>query len=325
MSGSHDGAAGDARRQAAAAWHVRLASADVSERDWVAFEQWLSAPGNREAYDRIEAALLALDDHRGAIVEQLAAASDNVVSFPAKRMKLSAAWVSAAAAAIALVFVGAKLLAPPAEQHFAYAAPADSARKVTLADASVVNLNRGASIDFYFSSVGRRVSLKAGEASFAVKHDAARPFSVETSSGQITDIGTEFNVLDRAGVLTVTVREGVVNVAAAHSAPTRVEKGQQFKLDAAHGQATLATVNPDDAFAWREGRLVYHNASLADVVADISRYGGRTVSVADAPTGALRFTGVLVIDKPEAMIARLVGFLPIRSTQDAKGITLRSR
>ena len=102
MSGSHDGAAGDARRQAAAAWHVRLASADVSERDWVAFEQWLSAPGNREAYDRIEAALLALDDHRGAIVEQLAAASDNVVSFPAKRMKLSAAWVSAAAAAIAI-------------------------------------------------------------------------------------------------------------------------------------------------------------------------------------------------------------------------------
>jgi transmembrane sensor len=313
MNGGLERTREDARREAAA-WHVRLASGRARERDWLAFENWLISTENRAAYDQIEAALLEIEANRDAIASRLEEGARRIVPFPGQKRKFSAIWASVAAAALVIAFVGVKMLSTPAqaptEQRVAYAAPADAARQVTLPDATIVNLNRGAAIDAHFTRDSRRVVLVAGEASFVVTHDASHPFVVEAGDGRIADVGTEFDVLSHIGALTVTVREGVVDVMTARVSRTRVERGQQLRVGAGAGDAFLASVNPDDAFAWQE---------------DISRYSRVPVRIGDAQIAALRFSGVLAIDKPEAMISRLEGFLPVRFTQDENGIILRSR
>ena len=314
----------DRRREAAATWWVRLAADDATESDWLAFEQWLDAPENRAQYERIEIAMLAVDENRDALSAGLAERGGQITPFPVHRLRNFAIWASAAAAAVVIAVVGVESLAPEPVQHFAYAAPAYATRQVTLSDGTIVILNRGAAIDAQYSKRERRVALLSGEASFAVKHDAAQAFVVSAGANQITDIGTEFNVLDHDGALTVTVREGVVAISTAATAATRVEHGQQFRADAS-GAMAVVNVNPDDSFSWRDGRLSYHDATLAAIANDMNRYGGVPVRIADARAASLRFSGVLIIDTPQVMTQHLEDFLPVQSTQDATGIVLRSR
>ena len=309
----------EARREAAATWLVRLEAADATEADWLAFETWLGDPANKLALDAIEAATADIEDHRAAFT-QAASAEPGVVQFRPRKNLWRATFVGLAAAAAAIVIV--LQLTPPPTQQIAYAAPLDAARTVVLPDASQIALNRGASVLVRWSARERRVELEHGEAAFIVRHNASSPFTVTAGTETIRDLGTEFNVLRERNALRVTVRSGSVDVRAREGSATLMPGDQASVSD---GRLTLRRVNADDALAWREGRLIYHNAPLSDVVADLNRYSATPISVGDAAAAGMRFSGVLIIDDPTAMTSRLQAFLPLRSEQNEQGVVLRSR
>lgn len=316
----------DARREAAAAWLVRLENVSASETDWRAFEDWLSEPENKRAMDAIDATVAAVEDHRADLKAEFgsSAASATVIPFTPRSPKMirRAVWASVAAAAAILMVVR---LVEPAAQETTYAALAGEARHVELPDGSHVHLNRGAAIRVRLGAHERRVTLDRGEASFAVAHNEKQPFIVRAGEETIRDVGTEFNVLRGENTLVVAVREGVVEVSSSVARPMTLVAGDQLALDRDARRATLSRINADDAFAWQDGRLVYHDAALATVISDINRYGGKPISIADGVAASLRFSGVLVIDAPAAMADRLQAFLPVQSEENASGIVLRSR
>jgi transmembrane sensor len=227
----------------------------------------------------------------------------------------------ATAAAAAMAFVVIKAAIPPVQQ-MAYAAPSDSALTVTLPDESKMTLNRGTSARVSWSTRERRVDLAQGEAAFDVTHNAGAPFVVATGAATIRDLGTEFNVLSERNALTVSVRSGSVAVRALGATAT-LARGEQARVSSR--QMTVSQVNPDDALAWREGRLTYHDATLSQVIADLNRYSTTPIRVADDRTASLRFSGVLVIDSSSSMTRRLEAFLPVRTEQNAQGIVVGSR
>jgi transmembrane sensor len=311
----------EARREAAATWLVRLEAPDASEADWRAFESWLGDPANKQALDAIEAAMAVVEDHKDAF--QASAPRAKIIAFPTRKAVRGAVFLglAAAAAAAVLLLVAPRNAASPV-QEMAYAAPADAVRAVALPDASSITLNRGAALRVRWSAHERRIELLRGEAAFAVTHDAARPFVVAAGAYAVRDLGTEFDVFRAPDGLTVTVRTGSVAILTQGGSAT-LAPGEQMQVS--EGRMTRRSINADDAFAWKGGRLVYRDAPLSAVVADLNRYSATPIAIADANAAQLRFSGVLIIDDPSSMTRRLEAFLPIRSEQTAQGIILRSR
>jgi len=307
----------DSAHEEAVAWFVRLESEAASEQEWLDFERWLASPPNKAAYDALEATVSAVDGH--VLAQALVpTAAPKPAGVP------TPVWATAAAAVAAIVAVFV-FLTPPKPQEFAYAAAASEIRTVTLPDDSVLQLNRGASVRVRLDARSRQVLLDRGEASFAVRHDGSRPFAVVAGDATIRDIGTEFDVVRAPTYTTVTVREGRVAIALGNGQAANLGAGEQGRIDLARQAVSVSSTNTADAFSWQSGRLVYHNASLVQVVEDLNRYSQTPIVIADSRAAALHFTGVLIIDDPAAMLRRLEAFLPIQSAQNAGRIELRSR
>lgn len=303
-------------RSEAASWHAKLGDELATEQDWLAFEQWLDVPMNQAAYDALEQALQVVDANRGEIAAHLA---QRPGPRPGPRMAIWTAAIVSAAAAVAMIF----LLSPGPPQQFAYAAPAAETRTIILPDSSVIQLNRGAVVNVSWGQTRRSISLERGEAAFQVQHDPNRPFVVVAGGVEVRDVGTEFNVARAGTSLLVTVREGEVAIVPQAGQSVTVAAGAQARVVA--GNVVVAPVDPESFFAWRTGRLIYRDASLTTIAEDLSRYSEEPIVVGDDRARALRFTGVLMIDTPDAMVGSLEAFLPIQSEQDAERIVLRSR
>lgn len=315
-------------RDQAADFLARVHSEDASESDWLALEAWLAtSAAHREAYDRAEGLWADLDDDRREIAAGLAddASPANVVGLPSRPTRRRAyGWIAAAAAAaVAIFLIGSLTLLSPATQT--YATRAGETRAITLDDGTRITLNGASTLTVKLGHAERRVVMAQAEATFDVAHDPNRPFLIEAGSTEIRVVGTEFNVGRHPGRTTVTVRRGVVEVKPLKGtrAPTRLTRGHQLTVDDGDGPAVVRTIDPDEAFAWRSGRLIYRDRPITEVAADLSRRF--TVPVTVAPDAAsVRFTGVLVLDGEDAVISRLEALAPVIADHTPSVITLHS-
>lgn len=324
----------DAVAETAAGWFVRLQGEDVSADEWLAFERWLAAePAHALAYAKLEALSVELDLMAAPLSEALKqpkAASRRGLPRHAERRPTRRAWVAGGGAIAASLALGAVILSQQDAGHAVlntYRTAPGQTRAVKLADGTQVRMNAASTLNVRFERDARRVEMADAEASFDVTHDAKRPFLISAGDTQIRVVGTEFNVRRRDGETELTVRRGIVEVrpGGADAAPVRVAAGRQFTHRDGSPQAVLTEVNASDAFAWTAGQLVYRDRPLSEVVADLSRRFGRSITTADARTGAIRFTGVLVTDTEPAVIRRLESFAPVKAEITPSGVILHGR
>lgn len=128
----------------------------------------------------------------------------------------------------------------------------------------------------------REVEL-TGEAYFDVRHDAARPFVVHAGGADIRDLGTTFTVRSTGNQgVRVAVTSGSVSLAPASAAPNAavvLRPGDAGTL-APDGRTLVergGTAEPDTA--WTAGRLVFREAPVAAVRAEIQRWYGIDVVI----------------------------------------------
>ncbi|MGB8693925.1 MAG: FecR domain-containing protein, partial [Steroidobacteraceae bacterium] len=81
-----------------------------------------------------------------------------------------------------------------------------------LADNSVLHLNTDSAVSIRYGRSERFVTLRSGQASFEVAHEANRAFRVHAGSAEVIDLGTRFDVRLDEGSTVVTVVEGRVTV-----------------------------------------------------------------------------------------------------------------
>jgi transmembrane sensor len=331
MSGSGDHDRDAAVESEAVAWLLRLDDPDAGEADWLAHAAWLeAAPANRAVFDRAQ----RLSAELAALAPDLIRGLDAVVPMssprrPARRKVSFSRWgwtTAALAAAACFVVVLAPALRPVPSVE--YQTAKGETRTVALADGTVIHLNGGSRIAVRLERHARRVEMIRGEAAFDVAHDPARPFLIAAADRRIRVVGTEFDVLDTQGLVRVTVRRGVVSVAPASASPDAdgvlLKVGDQLDHRVGEPVSAVHQVDPEVAFAWRRGDLVYRDQPLSEVVGDLNRYFETPVRVT-GPAANLRFSGVLVIDTEDAVVARLQAFLPISVDRASDGLTLRMR
>lgn len=312
-------------RTAAADWVQRLRSPDSGEADWRAFEGWLQdAPDSRAAFDEAMGIWLSLD--RGP---RLVTSTPARVSRPAQpQYAAPAAWAGGAlAASLALAVLVAPMLIPAPVTQTTYATAKAERRSVVLADGTRVDLGGGSRLTVRMSRLRREVDMGEGEVAFNVVHDAGRPFVVRAADRRIEDLGTEFDVRNRRDQLAVTVRRGSVQVAPPAGGPgeaVSLAVGQRLRHVVGAGDSSVERVVADDAFAWRQGRLIYRDQPLQAVVDDLNQYFPVPIRI-DGPGGAkLRFSGVLTIDSEAATVRRLSMLLPLVEAGGKNEIVLKS-
>ena len=204
--------------------------------------------------------------------------------------------VAAVAAAVAAAFAGQSWRdshsgAPSGTRVVATAVGVRDS--VTLSDGTRVLLAPGSTLTVAagYGTATRTVQLE-GAAFFDVKHDESHPFTVRAADAEIRDVGTSFVVkTDDAGGVSVSVTEGVV----ALSKSSMVSAGKSYELRAGdRGVVSLGTVAVtrgkvnDDDVSWTRGQLSFRDASLSEVQADLKRWYGITLQVAD--TALMRLT-----------------------------------
>jgi transmembrane sensor len=308
----------------AAQWFVRLNGEAATGEDWLAFERWLQAsPAHAEAYARLERISADID----AQAPELLAALDEAPRAQRTRRAGRWAWPTtglALAASLAVAVLFAVRGGAPAAT--AYQTAAGETREIALADGSRIRLDVASAVTVRLGRRAREVAMADGEATFDVAHDPARPFLIRVGDRQVRVVGTAFDLRHRDGALTLTVRRGVVEVRPADrpaAAPIRLQVAQQLThRDGVAGDAVSAA-DPDEAFAWTEGQLVYRDRPIAEVAADLSRRFAEPIRPADAATGQIRFTGALVTDNEGAALRRLEAFAGVTAERTSQGVVLK--
>ena len=253
-----------------------------------------------------------------AVLADLDAAprASNVLTLHTRRWMIGAGGL-AAAASLALAVMPA--LQPQTES---FVTAKGQHQQIKLADGSVIDMIAETRLNVTLARGERRVVLSEGEAIFDVAHDASRPVTVAASHRMVRVLGTAFDVRARQGELTVTVARGKVQVRPIDTASSAksflLTRGQRLDV-ARSGAEALRSVDPDEAFSWRSGRLVYRGQPLSDVVAELNRQFVEQTEISDPALGEIPISGVIVLDNPRAIMARLSLMLPIRSVPSERG------
>jgi transmembrane sensor len=140
---------------------------------------------------------------------------------------------------------------------------------------------------------GRQVTLD-GIAYFSVVHDAAHPFTVKAGDISIQDVGTAFSVEndDSAGTR-VIVDSGSVSIGSAstpHAAGAVLNARDRAIVDTKGTVVLERSAVSDDDLAWIQGRLVFRDAPLVLVGAELYRWYGVRLRVADSSLANLHLT-----------------------------------
>jgi len=155
-----------------------------------------------------------------------------------------------------------------------------------------------------------------GQGYFEVKHDESHPFIVYAGAAIARDVGTEFAMRsypeDRA--VQVVVRSGGVDM----SGVGLLDAGDVGRLGIDGTSSLTRGVAVDSLLTWLDGRLVFHDAPLATVLAELRRWHDVDVHLADPALGTLPFTGALTdasFRSSISLVAATLG-LQVRNTKD---------
>jgi transmembrane sensor len=269
---------------AALDWLLRLAEAPGDPATRAAFSAWEQAdPAHAAAFARAR----AVWDLAGRVP---AAAPARRSSSPWRRRALLGGGLAAAAATSALApRVSLELaadLSTGVGEVSAHALPDGS--RLTLDTASAVA----------FDPAGGRVELLAGRLFL----EATPPLAVAAGGVEASvqaAASFAFGRLDHGVELAVAA--GRVGLGAA-----TVGDGWAVQVDEAGGTVARRRVTPADIGAWRSGRLVIEDRTVAEAIAELGRYHRGLMLVRDPGLAAARLSGVFDLAEPARALAAMV-------------------
>ncbi|MBS0221418.1 MAG: FecR family protein [Proteobacteria bacterium] len=282
-------------------WLVVLRDPSAKEADRRAFDLWRSAdPAHEAAWRR------AQETWRHADI--LAPALQGQASSPVRRSWNRRRWLQAATVGTVAIPVGTLLLRSDLLADFRTAA--GERRTIGLEDGSTVELAGASALSVSFNAKSRLLRLVAGEAFFNVVPEA-RPFLVEAGAGRVRALGTAFDIKLAETAVIVAVSMHRVSISIGGIPGMIVEQGQVVHYTAARIEPAQAA-NLRKVEAWRHDRLIFEDAPLGEVIADLERCRGGRIVLTDARLRAMPVTAVFDVRQTDAALATIARTLPVR-------------
>ena len=165
-------------------------------------------------------------------------------------------------------------------------------RTLQLPDGSTITLNAGSQIKYKkdFNTDHRSLTM-TGEAYFDVQNGNT-PFVIQTNQGQVTVLGTSFNVRSREDGFEVGVNEGIVKVSN-DSKSVILHKGQMIGVDSNFDEKNLQNISYTNYPDWMHEKLVCEQTPLSEVCDEIERTFGISFEFANPSFSDITVTGVI--------------------------------
>ncbi|MBD9624394.1 MULTISPECIES: FecR family protein [Ensifer] len=303
-------------REQAVDWLVRLTGDPDDEALQLAFERWRAEdPAHAEIFARAQRAI----GDASLLIRREPEFAQRAVKRTGTRRK-----TATALAAIVSVGAGIFVALDGALWMQADVIAGKGERPIlTLEDGSTLQLNAQSAVAYQFTSAERRIVLLRGEAFVQVAADSQRPFVVKAGGGTTTALGTAFDVNLTDDGTSVTVLEHAVSVATdAAMPPRRVAVNEQVSYDHDGRLGFVTPVDPFVAAAWRQGRLVFEERTIASVVEEIGRYVPGKILIADASVGARRVSGSFDLSDPVGALQGLAEAFDVKVTRIGPYVTI---
>lgn len=214
-------------------------------------------------------------------------------------------------------------------------------KDVHLLDGSTIVMGAKTKLTVAYSSKRRVVNLFEGQAWFKAVHNPRWPFVVRAGDGTITAAGTAFVVTRYSDRVVVAVTEGTVVVKANQPVtpgqpfdqagvpkppltPVHVTQGNQLVF---RENGSVSPIKPTDtrvATAWTQGRLIFDDQPLSEVVEAVNRYSTQPIIVSPE-AGNLRFGGVVHDDEIKDWLKSLQAIFPVTVEERAGSTYIRMR
>ena len=284
----------------------------------------LRAPETDASWTRLASRLRDTDAHADSDRVSAPQVHRHAMVAPVPRwrsLRNAAIGATLAAAAVATFVWFAPFETPRATEPRTYVTGAGQSADLVLVDGTHVRVAPASRLRVAadFGLERRDVSLE-GEAFFEVVHDDRRPFTVFAGNASARDLGTSFTVRSYAAdsAVRVVVREGAVSM----SGVGRLEAGDAGSLTLNGIARVRRHVDVATMLGWVDGKLLFADAPLAEVLADVQRWYGLDVRLAEARLASLPFTGSLADLPPSGVVDQLAMTLGLRARAEGSGYVL---
>jgi len=181
----------------------------------------------------------------------------------------------------------------------------DSILNYTLTDSSLVTLNQQSQIACAsgYGKKERRVKL-TGEAFFSVKHNAEKPFIVESSGTFIKVTGTSFNIKgnDPDSLVEVYVKTGSVLFFTAENEGISLVAGETGVFNKNKGTFIKTKEADSNVTAYTNRVFVFYHTTLNEVFRQLNKVYGVTIVPANTQLGLCTITVSFNDDEIETIL-----------------------
>ncbi|CAI8967701.1 FecR family protein [Pseudomonas serboccidentalis] len=278
-------------------WLIVLGSAD--EEQTRQFHAWLAAdPLNAEAFAKAQ----AIWD--GPQVVQCA---QRLAAKPAKvtlLKRLRPHWKPLATAAVLILglFSFSNL---PMRLQADHLTVVGERQRLQLEDGSKVLLNTNSAFSSTINERQRVARLYQGEAFFEIAANRGQPLEIDAGPVQASVRDTAFAVRYLDGVAQVNVQRGDVDLRATHNdARVRLSAGESIRIGP-NGFDRPAKLDAATDLAWVQGRLVFENCPLNQVLAELRRYYPGWIINTNEQLADVNVTGNYRLDQPLDVVRSL--------------------
>jgi transmembrane sensor len=201
-------------------------------------------------------------------------------------------------------------------------APFGTTSRLILSDGSVVWLNAGSHLKFpsIFRSENRSVVL-SGEGYFEVHSDKKHPFVVNTQQGmEVKATGTKFNVeaYPSDSLAAVSLLEGRLSIMLDGNPLKEMKPDQRLTYNFHSKKHQLVDADASLWTSWKDGRLVFRDEPLEDVLKKIGRTYNVEISVKSPAIARLPYRATFEGESLEEILRLLKLTAPLHIQRSGK-------
>ena len=192
-------------------------------------------------------------------------------------------------------FLSDKEKTPQKTNDVVVQASAGSMVNFELSDGTKVWLNHGSKLRYPnpFSEKYRKVFL-TGEAYFVVAHNNEVPFVIETNKLEVKAVGTSFNVsaYPEDEEVEVALVEGKVILSERDTKQLikAMNPSESINYNCRNNNYSVELGSTNKYTAWKEGRLVFRNDSLAEIAKKLARWFNVDIEITDRRSRQFTYT-----------------------------------
>jgi transmembrane sensor len=275
-------------------WLIELDGDDPQQQ--ARFQAWLAAdPAHREAFDRVHSVWHSRPVEQAAVALKPAR--------PSFWRRVPVRWKPLATAAVLLIAVfnfsnlGLRLQA----DHLTVVG---ERQRLQLEDGSKILLNTNSAFSSDIAGTNQVAHLLQGEAFFEVPVSQSPPLEVQAGAVSMHTSGSAFAVRYLDGVAQIHVERGALNVRTLNENAQVVQAGDSLRVDP-NGTSTRLKLDRNKDLAWIEGRLVFDNCPLSEVLAELRRYYPGWILNTNDRLESVAVTGNYRLDDPLEVVRSL--------------------